>query len=172
MTNDNLDQTVRPSGDGPITIIIVVVATILVTLAFTALSFGFGSAPEPSSGVSLQRLPLALIIHLATILPALLLGAYVLIRRKGDRRHKLLGKIWIALMVTTAISVLWLGESWSFIHLFSLLVFISIPRAIWAIRSGNVIGHQRAMQGMYIGSVVAGFFAMLPGRLLGTLVFG
>jgi uncharacterized membrane protein len=153
-------------------IIIVILATTLVTLTFMALSFGFGSAPEAGARISLERLPLALIIHLATILPALLLGAYVLIRRKGDRRHKLLGKIWVALMVTTAMSVLWLGESWSFIHLFSLLVFISIPRAIWAIRAGNVIAHQRAMQGMYIGSVVAGVFALLPGRLLGTLMFG
>ena len=97
MTNENPDQPVRASGDGPAMVIIVVVATTLVTLAFMTLSFGFEPAPEAGADVTLQRLPPALIIHLATILPALLLGAYVLIRRKGDRRHKLLGKIWIAL---------------------------------------------------------------------------
>lgn len=172
MTKSNPDQTIRPSGDGPAIIIVVIFATTLVTIVFTALSFGFSSAPEAGPRASLERLPLALAIHLATILPSLLLGAYVLIRRKGDRWHKLAGKIWIALMATTAISVLWLGESWSFIHLYSLLVFVSVPRAIWAIRSGNVIGHKRAMQGMYIGSVVAGVFALLPGRLLGTMMFG
>jgi uncharacterized membrane protein len=40
--------------------------------------------------------------HLATIVPAFLIGTYLLIRRKGTPNHKLLGKIYMALMLVTA----------------------------------------------------------------------
>ena len=40
-------------------------------------------------------------------------------------------------------------------------------------RRGNVDGHRKAMKGMYIGGcVVAGLFTLLPGRFLGSLLWG
>ena len=48
-----------------------------------------------------------------------------------------------------------------------------LPLAIWHIRRGNVDGHRKAMKGMYIGGcVVAGLFTLLPGRFLGSLLWG
>lgn len=43
-------------------------------------------------------------IHAYAAIAALLLGAAVLFRRKGDRLHKLGGRIWVLLMVVVAIS--------------------------------------------------------------------
>jgi uncharacterized membrane protein len=107
------------------------------------------------------------------VLPALPLGAYVLLRRKGGRMHRLLGRIWAGLMVTTAISSFWLGENGlSFIHLFSVMTLVSVPLAIFWIRRGNVERHRRTMTNVYIGLVVAGIFSFVPGRLLATWLYG
>jgi uncharacterized membrane protein len=111
-------------------------ATGLLTLTLTAFSratTGFAARDEGAMSA-------ALLIHLATVLPALPLGAYLLLRRKGDRLHRWLGRTWAALMVTTAISTFWLtgpNGQLSFIHIFSLVTFISIPRAVLAIRRGD-----------------------------------
>jgi uncharacterized membrane protein len=130
----------------------------------------FGTAPSTHP----EPLSLPLIIHLATVLPALPLGAYLLVRRKGDPLHRMLGRLWAALMVVTAISTFWLrtNGSLSFIHIFSVITLISIPVAIVRIRRRDVEGHRRSMVGVYIGLVVAGAFAFLPGRLLSSWLFG
>jgi uncharacterized membrane protein len=91
-----------------------------------------------------------------------------------------MGKIWALLMIVTAISSFWLGRpgtglggtGLSFIHIFSVVTLISIPFGIYRIRVGDVTGHYKAMQGPYIGLLIAGLFAFIPGRILGSLVFG
>ncbi len=140
-----------------------VVGTIIVTLALMALSYGNG---QPSD----NSLSPAVVIHLVSVLPALPIGAIVLFGAKGTPRHRLLGRIWVVLMLTAAISSFWL--SLSYIHIFSVLVLVSVPLSLWRLRLGDLIGHRRAMEGMYIGLVIAGAFAFIPGRLLGGLVFG
>lgn len=67
----------------------------------------------------------AIQIHVATVLPAALLGAHLLLRPKGTPRHRLLGKIWMALMVVTAASTFFIHElnmffGFSPIHLLSI----------------------------------------------------
>ena len=44
--------------------------------------------------------------HLATVLPAAVLGAFLLAARKGTPRHKLMGKIYMLLMLLTAATTL------------------------------------------------------------------
>jgi len=158
----------QPRGFGIKSTIAVAAATILLTASLTALSFG----PAPSTHP--EPLSVPLIIHLATVLPALPLGAYLLVRRKGDALHRLLGRLWAGMMVVTAVSSFWLqgNGSLSPIHLFSVLTLISIPLSIIAIRNGNLVRHRGAMTGMYIGLVVAGAFAFSPGRLLSDWLFG
>ena len=162
-------RAASPSGgSGWGNIIIVGAATTLLTLTLVALSFGFA----PSTGRQ-PAMTIALIIHVGTVLPALPLGAYILLRRKGGRLHRILGRIWAGLMVTTAISSFWLGDGGlSFIHIFSAMTLVSVPLAIFWIRRGDVERHRRAMTNVYIGLVIAGLFAFAPGRLLGGLLFG
>lgn len=163
------------------TMILLVGATILMTFAVMALTSMSGGFVADENTIAAQGgLNLPIIIHLATVIPAVPLGGYVLWRKKGDALHKLLGKIWATLMVITAIASFWIGEpgtgiaatGLSFIHIFSILVLVSVPMGIWALRVGDLAGHQKAMQGMYIGLIVAGLFSFIPGRILGVAAFG
>ncbi|MEL6874623.1 MAG: DUF2306 domain-containing protein [Pseudomonadota bacterium] len=174
-------QPSRTGGYSLQTAILLGGAIVLMTFALMALSRMTGGFVADEKTIAEQQgLNLPIIIHLATVLPAVPLGAWVLWRKKGDALHKILGRIWGMLMITTAISSFWIGEpgtgiagsGLSFIHLFSVLVLVSVPMGVWALRVGDYAGHQRAMQGMYIGLIVAGLFSFIPGRILGTAVFG
>ena len=119
-------------------------------------------------------IPVPVLAHLVAALAALVLGVVMLWRRKGTASHKLLGRVWVALMLTVAISSLWIPRFLHFgwIHLFTLLTLTMLPLAIYRIRSGNVTGHARAMQGLFIGGlVIAGISTLLPGRMLGNLLW-
>ena len=115
--------------------------------------------------------------HLATIVPAAFIGAYLLLRQKGTPGHRLLGKIYMLLMMTTAVITLFITAEvgptllnhFGFIHLFSLLVIYSVPAAYFAIRVHNIKRHKFNMLGVYLSAVlIAGAFTFSPGRLMHT----
>ncbi len=114
-------------------------------------------------------------LHLSAALLALAVGGAVLMRRKGTGSHKLLGRIWVALMVTVALSSFWLLDinkgSFSVIHLLSLWTLISLAAAIWFIRRGNVRAHKAFMVGTFLGLAGAGLGALAPGRVLHLFLF-
>jgi uncharacterized membrane protein len=114
-------------------------------------------------------------VHLATVLPAFLIGTYLLLNRKGSSKHQKLGKLYMVLMLFTAFVTLFMSAEigptllghFGFIHLFALLVFYSVPTAYIAIRNGDIIKHRMNMFGLYFGGlIIAGAFAFAPGRLL------
>lgn len=114
-------------------------------------------------------------IHLSTIIPAFMIGTFLLFRRKGTPLHKALGKIYMALMLFSAIVTLFMSAEigpqlfghFGFIHLFSALVLVTVPSAYLAARSGNIKRHKRNMIGLYVGGLlIAGSFTFFPGRLL------
>lgn len=118
--------------------------------------------------------------HLGTVFPAFLIGSYLLINRKGTSWHKLLGKIYMYLMLVTAVITLFMSAEvgptllghFGFIHIFSLSVFYTVPAAFLAVRNGNIKAHQGNMLGLYIGGLlIAGSFAFMPGRLLHGWLF-
>jgi uncharacterized membrane protein len=120
---------------------------------------------------------LALAVHLATVIPAMPLGLYIFLNRKGTPRHKVLGRIWLALMTVTATASLFITEinpgAFSPIHLLSVVTLVTVPRAIWNARRGNIAGHRRAVLALFISAiVVAGLFTFLPGRLMWSWAFG
>lgn len=115
-----------------------------------------------------------LVLHLVAVLPALPLGAYVLVRRKGDALHRALGKLWALLMVVAALSSFGLrgiAGSLSPIHLLSVVVLVMIPRGILLARRHQIEAHRRVMSLTYLGLALAGLFTLLPGRLLGSWMF-
>ena len=79
-------------------------------------------------------------LHLGTVFPAFLIGTFLLLNRKGTPAHKVLGKIYMSLMLVTAIVTLFMSAGvgptllghFGFIHLFSFLVFYSVPTAYLA----------------------------------------
>lgn len=116
-----------------------------------------------------------LALHLASVIPAIPLGAYVLLRRKGDRFHRLLGRLWAMMMLSAALSSFGLhgltgGLSW--IHFFSIVVLVMIPRGVIQAMRHNIDAHRRTMTLTYLGLIVAGLFTLVPGRLLGSWLFG
>ena len=83
--------------------------------------------------------------------------------------------IYAVLIVFTAVVTIFMPaelgprilDHFGFIHLFSVLVLTCIPLAIRNIRRGDVAAHRNAMVGVYVGGIlIAGSFAMMPGRLL------
>lgn len=174
--NNRSKQTNKPM------IVISIVITIIVTVIFSYLSSSFGGFTSTSNAPQTlnQRMTLPVIIHLSTVLPAVPLGGYILWAKKGDAHHKLLGKIWSVLMLITAAATIFIGAAgtgiagsgFSFIHIFTIMTFTSIPYAIWCARKRDIEGHFRAMQGLYIGTLIAGGFAFLPGRIMNILAFG
>lgn len=120
-------------------------------------------------------------VHLGTILPAFLIGTYLLIRTKGTSNHRALGKVYMCLMMFTGIITLFIPAAvggrflnhFGFIHLLSLLTLYTVPSAYFAARNHNVARHKGNMIGLYIGGIlIAGFFAFMPGRRLHAWIFG
>ncbi len=118
--------------------------------------------------------------HLATVVPSFLLGSYLLVSTKGSLLHRRLGKLYLSLMAATGMITLlmpaevgpqYLGH-FGFIHLFSLLTLYLVPSAYIAARQGNIKRHRGNMLGLYIGGIlIAGSFALLPGRMLHNWLF-
>ena len=151
-----------------------IVRTVLSTFLLTGVVIALGYALAGARS-DYQTPEWAIWIHLATVLPGLPLGAWVLWKPKGTRAHKIGGRIWGVLMIITAIDSFWIRSltgTFSPIHIFSVLTLVSMPLGVWHIRNGRVEAHFRAMRGVYIGLCVAGLFAMMPGRVMGTLIFG
>lgn len=120
-------------------------------------------------------------IHLASVAPAFMIGTYIMLNRKGTPTHRLLGKVYMLLMLFTAIVSLFMAAKvgptlWNhfgFIHLLSLLTLIAVPHAYFAVRRGNITSHKRAMVSLYIGGMlVAGGFTLFPSRMLNGWLFG
>ena len=88
--------------------------------------------------------------HLITVVPCIFIGAYLLAVKKGTPFHRSLGKIYMSLMVITAIITLFMPayvgaqflNHFGWIHLFSFLTLYSVPTAIIAIRNGQVKKHK------------------------------
>ncbi len=140
---------------------------LIVSAAIMLAAFRWQSLSAPSMPT------LALWTHLSTALFALVLGAFVLTRPKGNAPHKLMGRLWVASMAVTSIASLFIQTSGrlSYIHFLSFWTLWTLVAAIWHIRHGNVIAHKRYLKGAYIGLVVAGVLAVaLPGRVLWRLL--
>ncbi|MBM3347696.1 MAG: DUF2306 domain-containing protein [Betaproteobacteria bacterium] len=114
----------------------------------------------------------AILIHLFAAVPAMLLGAFVLLRPKGTVIHKLLGRLWIALMLITAVGSFGIKSDgqFSWIHILGVVTIVSIDAGLIGIRRGRRGTHQRCMQGAYSGLLIAFVFTLLPGRMVGQRV--
>lgn len=123
-------------------------------------------------------------IHMSAALGAVVLGPVALWARKGrqqrPRLHRAFGYGWVTLMLATAVSALFIRDyglpniaGYTPIHLLVPTTLVSLFGAFWFLARGNIDGHRRTMQGLYVGAcLVAGGFTLLPNRFLGELVLG
>ena len=137
-----------------------------------ALTRGF-TGLAPAHGAARH---MAVVIHVATVLPCVPLGAYLLLTRKGTSLHKRLGKVWVGLMVTTATAAIFIksGGSFSFIHIFVPMTYIASYKIIATARRGDMKGHRYEVISLYLGALmIPGLFSMaIPGRLMNVWLFG
>lgn len=122
--------------------------------------------------------PFAVQIHAAAAIAAVLLGAVILFRPKGTPVHKLMGRIWALLMLTTATAAIFVNEirligPFSPIHIFVVMTYYGLWEGIREIRRGNLRAHQASMKSLYLGALLlAGAFTLLPGRRMNQVLFG
>lgn len=143
-------------------------AIILFVAVVAALAKGYPEWP---------RVPFEVWPHLITVMVALALTPIQLLRRRGDRPHRLLGTIWVIAMIATAALSFRVREindgGLSLIHLLSAFTLFAAPLAWWSARTHNIRVHRRAVRGLVTGALlVAGFFTFPFDRLLGHWLFG
>ncbi|MES2962548.1 MAG: hypothetical protein V4760_01570 [Bdellovibrionota bacterium] len=109
--------------------------------------------------------------HLATIVPALVSGPFILWRKKGDSLHRWSGRIWASLMIVS--SLLSFGVQYndrlSWLHGLSAVTIVSVGIGVHMARTGRIEQHKRYMRGPLIGMWIAFFFTLHPERMLGKL---
>ena len=111
-------------------------------------------------------------IHAFAASFAMVFGAVNVLRRKrGDRPHRTIGWIWLALMYFTAFSSFWIQQlrpgNFSWIHGLSAFTIVTLSLGWWNARRGNVRAHAGTMIGTYAG--LWGAFigvAAVPSRLV------
>jgi len=122
--------------------------------------------------------PIEIRLHAFAALGALGLGAAQLMSTKGTMPHRIRGYVWSALMLIVAVSSFWIHSlrligPFSPIHLLSILTLVTLPRAIYLARRGDVAGHRRIMLMLFWFALVgAGLFTLLPGRIMGAVLLG
>lgn len=130
----------------------------------------------------MQLTPL-IAIHMAAAIGAVVTGPVALWARKGraqhPRLHRAFGYAWVTLILVTAVSAIFIRDfnlpnlaGFTPIHLLVPGVFIGLFGAFYFLARGNVAGHRKAMQILYVSAcLVAGGFSLLPQRYLGQLVW-
>jgi uncharacterized membrane protein len=117
---------------------------------------------------------LLIITHVVGALTSVVLGGYQVWRRpKGDTRHRLLGRVWVVLILWTAISSFWIRHinegAFSWLHVLSVVTLVTVTLGVVSAVRGNVPAHRGNMVGSWLGACGAMVAAMaVPGRMIPT----
>ena len=117
-------------------------------------------------------------LHAIAAMVAIILGGIQLYMKKGGMLHKLLGRLWIGLMLIVSISSFFIHEIklwglYSPIHLLSIWTIFSLGLAIYFVRIGNIKRHKQVMIALYVFALIlTGFFTLLPGRVMHQVLVG
>lgn len=122
-------------------------------------------------------------LHMGLALSAVAIGPVAIWARlrpkKLPRLHRVVGYTWVACMVGTAFTGIFIRDfrlpnigGYTPIHLLIPLTLVSLVQAFRYLAAGNVQGHRKCMQRLYVSAcIVAGAFTLLPGRYLGNLLW-
>jgi uncharacterized membrane protein len=91
---------------------------------------------------------------------ALTLGTWQLLRRaRGDRAHRLVGRVWVVAMYWAVLSSFFIKElnpgQFSWIHGLSAFTFVTLSLGTWAAIRGRIGLHRHFMRGSYVGLIGA-----------------
>lgn len=111
----------------------------------------------------LVHAPLAVQAHVATVVPAFLIGTWLIFfSGKGSRWHRSLGVAFLTLMVTSAVITLFIHRRMpgspvfglSPTHLYVPFVLFATWRALDGALNGNLKQHRRWVLGLFVGALV------------------
>ena len=117
-------------------------------------------------------------LHAILAIIAIILGGIQLSMKKGGTIHKLLGRIWVGLMLIVAITSFFIHEiklwgAYSPIHLLSLWTIFILGVGIYYVRVGNIKRHKQIMIATYFFALIlTGFFTLMPGRVMHQVLIG
>ena len=117
-------------------------------------------------------------LHAIMAMIAIILGGIQLSMKKGGPIHKLLGRIWVALMLIVAITSFFIHETkmwgdYSPIHLLSLWTIFILGVGVYYARVGNIKRHKQVMIATYFFALIlTGFFTLYPGRIMHQILIG
>ena len=118
-------------------------------------------------------------VHMSLALTATAVGPLALWARMGrivrPRLHRAFGYAWVTCMLGAALTGLFIRDFnlpniWGYtpIHLLIPLTLFSLYRAFRFLAEGQIAGHRKTMQWLYVWAcLVTGAFTLLPGRYLG-----
>lgn len=121
--------------------------------------------------------PWTIQIHAFAALALIPLTLTIFTLKRGNHLHRILAWSWVLLMSCVALSSFWIQEiqlvgGFSPIHLLSLVTLVSLAVAVLAARSKRLPRHRRIMTWLTFASLTAaGFFTLLPGRLMNAVLF-
>ncbi len=130
-----------------------------------------------------MQLTLLIAVHMTAAIAAVALGPVALWARRGTTQrpklHRAFGYAWVTLMVTAAISAIFIRDyslpniaGYTPIHLLVPLTLVTLFAAFRALAQGRIQAHRKHMTTLYISAcIVAGAFTLLPSRYLGNLIF-
>jgi uncharacterized membrane protein len=121
--------------------------------------------------------PLMVWVHLGTIMIAMLLSPVMLLRRRGDRWHRILGTIWFVSMAISCLASFDLHlineGGYSPIHILSAATLILMPRIWWQAHTHRIAEHRRGIRLVIAGALlIAGFFTFGFNRILSQWLLG
>jgi uncharacterized membrane protein len=134
-----------------------------------------GFHPHAPRLAMLLVVPATLQVHIAAAVSALSIGFALMVGVKGRAFHRVAGWMWVASMVTVAVSSFWIRDHGrlSYIHFLSGWVSISVPMAVAAVKRRDVKRHRALMTNIFMGGlIVAGAFTFVPGRLMWRIFVG
>ena len=117
-------------------------------------------------------------LHAIMAIIAVVLGGIQLFMKKGGAIHKLLGRLWVGLMMFVAITSFFIHEiklwgAYSPIHLLSLWTIFILGVGVYYARVGNIKRHKQVMIGTYFFALIlTGFFTLMPGRVMHQILIG
>jgi len=138
--------------------------------------FGEASLHAPDLALFAQQ-STAVKVHLIGALVAIVLGATLMLVRKGRTFHRVAGWAWVSIVAVSVGATIFITSlnngSWSFLHLFTGWVLIGVPLAVFWAKRREIKRHRGMMMGMFYGGFAINFFiALMPGRLLWEMILG
>lgn len=114
-------------------------------------------------------------LHAVCAIAAVGVGVVQFTAPKGTIPHRAVGYLWAALMMTVAITAIFIktGGSFSWIHIFVPITLFGTVSLVVRARRGMTARHRSLALVLFLAALLLpGAFTFLPGRLMHTVMSG